>query len=284
MSASLEAEAGDFSTREFPMTDADFKRIKTMTMSYTGISLSDHKRNMVYGRLARRLRRLGVPSFKDYCDLVESDSGLERTEFINSITTNLTSFFREGHHFKYLKEELFPELLKKNASSRRVRIWSAGCSTGEEPYSIAMVVSQFVQFKNWDVKILATDLDTNVVQRAKEGVYTIERADGIPDEYRKYLRVDKTQSHVKVTENAQSLITFKPLNLLHSWPMSGPFDIIFCRNVVIYFNAETQRKLFDRYAEILCEDGHLFIGHSESLHNVCDRFKSLGRTIYKRTV
>lgn len=264
------------------MTDADFKRIKTMTMSFTGISLSDHKRNMVYGRLARRLRSLSISSFKEYCDLVEADSGIERTEFINAITTNLTSFFREDHHFKYLRDNLLPALYKKNVKTKRIRIWSAGCSTGEEPYSLAMVVSQCVQFKNWDVKILATDLDTNVVQKAKDGVYTIERADGIPDEYRKYLRVDKAHSNVKVAEGVQSLITFKPLNLLHEWPMKGPFDIIFCRNVVIYFNTNTQRTLFDRYANILQSDGHLFIGHSESLHNVCNRFKSLGRTIYER--
>ncbi len=275
---------GDFSEREFPMTEADFSRIKELTFSLTGITLSDHKRNMVYGRLARRLRRLNLETFSHYCELIEKGDKVEVTEFINAITTNLTSFFREGHHFEYLKSQVIPELLVQNAKSRRIRIWSAGCSTGEEPYSIAMVLSTFTQLKNWDVKVLATDLDSNVVQKAKGGIYSVERAEGIPDIYRKYLIVDKAKENVKVKDSTAKLITFKQLNLLHEWPMKGVFDLIFCRNVVIYFNADTQRVLFDRYANLLKEQGHLFIGHSESLHNITTRFKPQGRTIYRRHV
>ncbi len=284
MSMAAGRSSGDFSEREFPMTDADFQRIKQITFSLTGITLSDHKRNMVYGRLARRLRRLKMECFADYCDLVDHQDTEETTEFINSITTNLTSFFREGHHFEYLKSEVIPDLLVKNAKSKRLRIWSAGCSTGEEPYSIAMVLRTFTQLKNWDVKILATDLDSNVVQKAKEGIYNFERADGIPDIYRKFLSVDKAKENVRAKDSIAELITFKQLNLLHDWPMKGPFDIIFCRNVVIYFNVDTQRVLFDRYANILTERGRLFIGHSESLHNVTTRFTAKGRTIYERNV
>lgn len=272
----------DFSNREFPMTDGDFKRIREIAYSMTGISLSDHKKNMIYGRLARRLRRLDIPTFKEYCDLLAEGAGEEETEFVNSITTNLTSFFRENHHFEHLKNTALPALFKRNASSRRIRIWSAGCSTGEEPYSIAMAVKSVPSLAQWDVKILATDLDSNVVDRARKGVYTVERIENIPDEYRKNFSVDKSQENVRVKDNIRELLTFKQLNLLHEWPMKGPFDIIFCRNVVIYFDADTQRKLFDRYANIMANNSTLFIGHSESLHNITTRFGSIGRTIYER--
>lgn len=268
--------------REFLMTDRDFQRIKDITFSLTGIALSSHKRNMVYGRLARRLRRLQLDNFAEYCDLIEQGESAEVTEFVNSITTNLTSFFRENHHFDYLKTSVIPALIKSNADSRRIRIWSAGCSTGEEPYSIAMVLKTFSHLSAWDVKVLATDLDTNVVAKAKSGVYSSDRAEGIPGEYRRFLDFDEGQEQIQVKQSVREIITFKPLNLLHKWPMKGPFDVIFCRNVVIYFNADTQRVLFDRYADILSADGTLFIGHSESLHKVCTRFDSLGRTIYQR--
>ncbi|MFL0809573.1 MAG: protein-glutamate O-methyltransferase CheR [Agarilytica sp.] len=283
MNNAVKKDIRDFSEREFPMTDNDFQRIKELAFTITGITLSEHKRNMVYGRLSRRLRRLRVPNFASYCELLGQTGSEETTEFVNAITTNLTSFFREKHHFEYLKSTVIPRLIKTNAKSRRLRVWSAGCSTGEEPYSIAMTLASCIQLKNWDVKILATDLDSNVVEKAKTGVYSVERAEGIPDEYRRFLSIDKSKEHVKVKHSAADLITFKQLNLLHEWPMKGPFDVIFCRNVVIYFNADTQRILFDRYADILAEDAMLFIGHSESLHNITTRFRSCGRTIYQRS-
>lgn len=282
MRAAVDSESGDFSTREFPMTDADFTRIIEITQNLTGITLSHHKRNMVYGRLARRLRFLGVTCFAEYCGLIEEAGSPESTEFINAITTNLTSFFREDHHFEYLKDTVIPRLIKRNAATKRIRIWSAGCSTGEEPYSIAMIFRSFIQLANWDVKLLATDLDSNVLQTAKEGIYSEERAEGIPQGYRKFLCVDKANEQVKVKPHIADIISFKKLNLLEDWPMKGPFDIIFCRNVVIYFNVEVQRKLFERYANILIPHGNLFIGHSESLHNVTTRFAAKGRTIYEK--
>lgn len=274
----------DFSDREFPMTDKDFKEIQNIAYTRTGISLSHHKKNMIYGRLARRLRRLGLGSFAEYLELISQDNEVESIEFINAITTNLTSFFRENHHFEYLRSTVLPNLIKRNAKERRIRIWSAGCSTGEEPYSIAMVLKDCSALNSWDVKVLATDLDSNVVQSGKEGVYLRERAENIPDTYRKFLSTDKQHEYVRVKDSVRSLITFKKLNLMHDWPMKGPFDVIFCRNVVIYFNVETQRKLFDRYATILKNDGYLFIGHSENLHKVSNRFDSLGRTIYQRNI
>lgn len=272
----------EFSSREFPMTEGNFQHIKKIAYSLTGISLTDHKKNMIYGRLARRLRKLDLANFDDYIDLLEAGEPAELTEFINAITTNLTSFFRENHHFQHLQTEVIPRLMRANLAKKRIRIWSAGCSTGEEPYSIAMVLASFAALSTWNVKVLATDLDSSVVEKASQGIYTSERVENIPDQYRKFLQQDKNSDRVKVKDKVRELITFKQLNLLHDWPMKGPFDVIFCRNVVIYFDANTQRELFDRYANILREDGDLYIGHSESLHNICNRFKSCGRTIYKR--
>lgn len=268
--------------REFDMSYQNFVHIKEVAYKITGISLSDHKQNMIYGRLARRLRVLGLKTFDEYCNLLESEDEAEISEFVNAITTNLTAFFRENHHFEFLRESLIPDLIKVNASTRKIRFWSAGCSTGEEPHSIAMVLRSFAAISTWDVKILATDLDSNVVAKGKSGTYTEERAASVPEMYRKYISLNKSTGDIQVREDVQKLITFKQLNLLHNWPMSGAFDVIFCRNVVIYFDAETQRKLFDRYAQILKPDGYLFIGHSENLHKICDRFHGLGRTIYKR--
>lgn len=269
--------------REFPMTMANFRRIQKLAYDLTGISLSDHKQNMIYGRLARRLRALNLQNFDQYCELLSADKSVELPDFVNAITTNLTAFFREPHHFEFLKKTLIPDLLRKNTKSRRLRIWSAGCSTGEEPYSIAMVLRSFAVLAAWDAKVLATDLDSNVVATARSGRYTKERISSVPQEYRKYISTEEGSDDIEVREDVKKLITFNQLNLLHEWPMKGQFDVIFCRNVVIYFDAPTQTRLFERYADILHPDGHIFIGHSENLHKVCDRFASIGRTIYRRT-
>lgn len=269
--------------REFPMTGHDFQIIVELANELTGIQLGDHKRDMIYGRLVRRIRALGMQSCKEYCDYLKTHPTEEVTEFVNAITTNLTAFFREPHHFDCLEKTVFPWLQKTNKTKRRVRIWSAGCSTGEEPYSIALLMKKYFPPAQWDAKLLATDLDSNVVAKAQLGVYDEGRIETVSEELRKkwFLRAPGS-SQVKIKPEIQQQITFKQLNLLHQWPMKGPFDVIFCRNVVIYFDKATQRVLFDRYAELLRPDGYLFIGHSESLHNVTDRFESLGRTIYRR--
>ncbi|VAW74385.1 Chemotaxis protein methyltransferase CheR [hydrothermal vent metagenome] len=273
---------------EFKFTDRDFNFIRKLVGDKTGIVLADAKRQMVYGRLARRLRDLGLKDFKSYCDLIKTGDAEEVTKFTNAITTNLTSFFREAHHFEYLSKVLLPELVKRNQLSARIRIWSAGCSTGEEPYSIAMVVREFFsQYPNWDVKILATDLDTNVLSTAREGVYKLEKLNGISDKRKKkWLRRNTGDSSdkVKMSSQLQEIITFKQLNLLGDWPFSGPFDLIFCRNVVIYFNKDTQRVLVERYSEKMVSQGHLFLGHSESLFKVTDKFVLQGQSTYKKVV
>ena len=271
--------------REFNFTDKHFEYIRRLVAEKTGISLSSAKRDLVYGRLSRRLRKLNLEDFDDYCRILKNEDSDELVQFTNAITTNLTAFFRENHHFEYLKKTVLPELLKPK-TDRRIRIWSAGCSTGEEPYSIAMVVHEVAkQYRNWDIKILATDLDTNVVQKASDGVYTVERIEGISKERQKkyFEKVSRSEPGItQVKQELKDLITFKQLNLMNDWPMKGPFDIIFCRNVVIYFDKPTQRELFDRYADILTSNGNLFIGHSETLFKVSNRFKLLGSTMYTK--
>ena len=270
--------------REFVMTETDFKSISHLAYKFTGIVLGSHKRDMVYGRLARRLRELGLLRVSDYIELVENDSNQEVSKFINAITTNLTSFYREAHHFEFVSKTLIPELKKTNNGTRKIRAWSAGCSTGEEPYSLAMTFKESMNLHGWDFKILATDLDSKVLNKAQQGIYDIERIESINPSYqKKWFMRDKNQADiVKVKPELQELIRFKRLNLLEQWPMKGPFDFIFCRNVVIYFNAETQAALFDRYADMLKEGGYLIIGHSESLDRKCNRFRPIGKTIYQK--
>jgi len=273
--------------RDFSFTDRDFEKVRTLVKNHTGISLSDAKKDMVYSRLSRRLRSLELEKFSDYCSLVEGGDDAELINFTNAITTNLTAFFREEHHFQYLAKTVVPELIKSNIKDRRIRVWSAGCSTGEEPYSLAIALKESIpSFDSWDVKILATDLDSDVLQTAKNGVYKSDRIDGLTSaRKRNWFLKGKGDNvgTVRVRPELQEMITFKQLNLLREWPTKGPFDFIFCRNVVIYFDKDTQKVLFDRYANVLKSDSHLFIGHSESLFKVSDRFGLLGQTIYKKT-
>ena len=270
--------------QEYALRDKDFRKIVELVMNTAGIVLSEKKRPFIQGRLGRRLRALGMRDFRQYCNLLETPDGdEERANLINAITTNHTSFFREPHHFTYLTRTILPRIVQDAKDQRRLRIWSAGCSTGEEPYTIAMTLRDVPALQNgWDVKILATDLDTNVVAHAAAGVYDAERLEAVPSSQRKRFVTELSDGRAQMNDELCSLITFAPLNLLQKWPMKGPFDIIFCRNVVIYFDKPTQRKLFDRYAELLKPNGHLFIGHSESLLGVTDRFDLVGRTIYRR--
>lgn len=271
--------------REFEFSDRQFKRLREFVIEHTGIALTEAKKDMVYGRLSKRVRKQFDGSFEAFCNAVDDGNEQEQEFLINAITTNLTAFFREKHHFDYLRQTLIPSLLQRNSASRKIRIWSAGCSTGEEPYSIAMSLAGDRRLADWDVKILATDLDANVVAHAQEGIYSNERIKTLTDaEQSRWFHRGKGPNAglVRVKPELKQLISFKRLNLLHPWPMQGTFDLIFCRNVVIYFDKATQATLFDRYAEILKDEGHLFIGHSETLYKVCDRFESLGQTIYRR--
>ncbi len=272
--------------REFYFTDKDFDSIRKLVYERTGINLSTAKRDMVYSRLVRRLRQLGLEKFSDYTDMLHEGDDHELVQFTNALTTNLTSFFREPHHFIYLGKTIIPYLLQNNKNTRRIRVWSAGCSTGEEPYSIAITLLENIpRIREWDIKILATDLDSNVLEKARKGIY---QADRVRDLDAKVVRdwfskeSDGSAQYVKIREDARQLITFNQLNLMEKWPMKGSFDVIFCRNVVIYFDKETQKVLFDRYADALTVDGHIFLGHSETMYKVSDRFDLIGQTMYRR--
>ncbi len=274
---------------EFEFSDQDFQQIRRIINRMAGIALADGKRELVYSRLSRRLRQLGLRRFDEYCALLESGSDpAELSEFVNALTTNLTAFFREVHHFDFLADDLLPALMQERGlSNRRLRIWSAGCSTGEEPYSIAMVVRETLPAAGWDVKILATDLDSNVLATAQRGVYDWERVKDLSETRRRrwFLKgCGAQEGQVRVAPALCDLITFRRLNLMDDWPMRGFFDVVFCRNVVIYFDKPTQQKLFGRFADRMIEQGHLFIGHSESLFKVTDRFSPLGKTIYQRCI
>ena len=271
-------------THEYDFHDGHFNLLRKLVAEHAGIALNDSKRELVYGRLARRIRALKLSGFDDYCRLLENDPGDEMIEFINAITTNLTAFFREVHHFDFLAQTAIPEFLKANAASRRLRIWSAGCSTGEEPYSIAMTLLASVpDAARWDIRILATDIDSNVVATASAGIYPESRLQGVSDDRRRrwFTGAASKPGHVQVKPEVAELIRFAPLNLMHEWPFKGPFDAIFCRNVVIYFDKPTQHALFQRYGNIIAPHGYLFIGHSESMFGAQTRFELIGRTTYR---
>lgn len=272
--------------REFEYRFQDFERLRKLSFAHSGIRVPDDKLDMFYSRISKRLRSLGLTRFSEYCDLLEQEPGDEFTEFINAITTNLTSFFRENHHFEYLRAKVLPEVMARNAAIRRIRVWSAGCSTGEEPYSIAITLMESLpQSAGWDVRILATDLDTQVLATAQSGIYPADRVQHLPEARlrRWFLKGGNSQSNkVRVKPELRALIRFNQLNLMEPWKMKGPFDLIFCRNVLIYFDTETKRELVERFAQLLVAEGHLFIGHSESLHNLTHGFRSLGRTIYRK--
>ncbi|MDR3423588.1 MAG: protein-glutamate O-methyltransferase [Alphaproteobacteria bacterium] len=270
--------------REFDFSDREFRFLVDLVNERTGIVLAEHKKDMVYSRLVRRVRALKLGSFADYCDLIQSEAGLAETgNLVNAITTNLTSFFRENHHFEHLRDHVLAPLVAQPQTHKRLRIWSAACSSGMEPYSIAMTVKAALKdIKTWDARILATDIDTNMLQTGKDGEYEAAQYDNIPDMYRDDIVRAKDQSRIRVSDELKALVTFKPLNLLDDWPMRGLFDAVFCRNVVIYFDKPTQAELFSRLADLIKPKGWLYIGHSENLYKVCDRFDLVGRTTYRK--
>lgn len=270
--------------REFKFTVDDFNFLRKLSNEYSGIQVPDERFDMFYSRLSKRVRKLGLNNFREYCQYLREFPEKEFTEFINAITTNLTAFFREIHHFDYVKNIVIPELLIRNKATQQIRVWSAGCSTGEEPYSIAITLLENVP-SHWDIKILATDLDTNVLQTATEGVYTEDRINDMPENLLKqwFMRGKSTQSGlVKVRPQLQQIIQFKQLNLMRDWPMKSQFDFIFCRNVLIYFDRETKASLARRFAQQLSSKSWLFIGHSESLNQLSSEFELVACTSYRK--
>lgn len=271
----------DFTNKEFPMTNDDFRHLASVAYDISGIVLGDHKKELVYSRIARRIRKLSLSNFSEYCSYLDNHRVTETNEFINSITTNLTSFFRESHHFEYLAKTVIPEW-KTRSKGQSIRIWSSACSTGPEPYSIAITLKKNMRVQDYNLKILATDLDSDVLAKGKAGEYPLADVEQMPRDYLDAFYRNEKSGMAMVKQDYKDMIQFNRLNLLGPWPMKGKFDVIFCRNVVIYFNKDTQKELFDRLADSLVDGGYLFIGHSETLHGVTQRFESMGRTIYKK--
>ncbi len=272
------------------LSDAEFDSLRTLIYELTGISLNDSKRSLVEGRVARRLRANDLASYGEYCELVRSlpAEAEEVVELINCVTTNKTDFFREPHHFEFLRTRLFPELeaRARKGGPRHVRLWSAACSSGEEPYTLAMTAFEHFAGKGWRIEILATDIDTDVLARAKAGVYPTERVDGLPSETvrRHFLRgKGRWAGHYKVRPELAQLVRFERLNFMDDeWGVEGRFDAIFCRNVVIYFDRRTQDALFRRLHTHLADEGYLMIGHSENLHFLAELFEPLPKTVHKK--
>jgi len=270
---------------EFAFTEADFRKISAMVHGDAGISLPDAKATLVYSRLAKRLRALGLTSFKDYCALVADAKGVdERQKMLAALTTNVTRFFREPHHFDHLKEKLLPPLLDAARRGGKVRIWSAACSSGQEPFSIAMtILSLMPEAADKDVKILATDIDPNMVAEGRGGTYAPHLLEGIPDAYRKRWTSPAGDGRVRMADDLREMITFNELNLIGDWPMKGKFDAIFCRNVAIYFEDDTQARLWSRFAPLNAVNGVLYIGHSERIQGpAVSAYKPDGVTTYRR--
>ena len=268
------------SAKEFNFTKSDFERVRALIYQRAGISLADSKQEMVYSRIARRLRATGIVSFATYLDELEAGRMKDEWEsFTNALTTNLTSFFREAHHFPLLAEHL------KRLPGGPITIWCSASSTGEEPYSIAMTACEAFNSLNPPVQIIATDIDTNVLAVGAQGVYGIERLDKMAPERAKrfFLRGKGDQEGmVRVRPELRQLVSFKQLNLLaDGWPLTGQFDVIFCRNVMIYFDKATQRKILARFVPLMKPHGLLFAGHSENFLYVSDALKLRGKTVYE---
>jgi chemotaxis protein methyltransferase CheR len=269
--------------REFAFSDADFRSLAQLAYEYAGIALADSKRNLVYSRLSRRLRALGLTSFQDYRQyLAENDREIE--SFINSISTNHTKFFRESHHFDHFRTHVAVPFVQSGyrSNDRRLRVWSAGCSTGEEPYTIAVVLKREIRdIENHDVRILATDIDTDVLAKAARGEYQMSAIDDVPKTYQDFFE-PIGDDRVMMGQDLRSLIVFNRLNLMEQWPFHGLFDAIFCRNVMIYFDAGTKSALVQRFTQQIKPGGWLYIGHSESLIGSHPGLHLVGRTVYRR--
>lgn len=272
----------------FKISDSEFRRLREFIHAHTGIALSEHKRALVCARLARRLRHHCLDSFADYYTLLtEQDShGEELVEMINCITTNKTEFYREPHHFRFLAEQVFPAMRTKRFASRRVRLWSAGAATGEEAYSLAITAREaFPLIEPWDIRILATDIDTRVLAVAEKGEYSLEQVGRVPAPLRtRYFYQGKgaNAGRMQAKPVLRDLVRFRRLNLMDDpWPMRGPFDAILCRNVIIYFDRPTQRRVIERMTQLLRPDGYLMLGHSESLVDANGRLRHITQSIYQ---
>jgi len=274
-------------SREYAFTEKDFNKLRKIANEHTGIIVTDDKYDMYYARLVKRLRAYQLGSFADYIKYLNANMDTEFTPFIDSITTNLTSFFRESHHFDVMKSTVIPDLCTRADVTQGLKVWSAGCSTGEEPYTVAITLLEGLERIRPAPRpsILASDIDTTVLATASRGVYEISRVESLEKSIKKrwfFKGKGSNSGNVRVSPELRDIIDFKQVNLMQEWPMRNKFHIIFCRNVVIYFDKPTKIKLLNRYADQLVDGGYMILGHSESIQGMSDRFETIGKTVYKK--
>lgn len=282
--ASIPQASTAVNSGEFAFTNEDFEFIARTLYDESGIHLQPSKSTLVYSRIAKRLRALGLESFRSYCELVGSHEGTEeKSRMLAALTTNVTRFFREPHHFDHLKSRVLPKLLKAARDGSRVRIWSAGCSSGQEPYSIALtILSLMPDARSYDIRILATDLNPHVIATGRKGLYPAEEIENVAPDLRNTW-MEKLPGGYQLDDAVRGLVTFRELNLMGKWPMRGPFNALFCRNVVIYFDEKTQSRMWLRMLPLLEPGGFLYIGHSERVTGpALSQLKMEGTTTYRR--
>ena len=270
----------------YPFTDSDFAVIARRAQADFGLHLTGAKKDLVYSRLTKRLRHLGLADFHSYCRMIEApDAEAERMEMLSALTTNVTHFFREGHHFQTMRDRVLPPLIAAARAGQRVRLWSAGCSAGQEPYSLAFTLLDLCpDAARHDIRILATDVDPAILARAREGIYDNDELKSLPEPMRSQHTAPAGPAGFAIGEKARALISFGELNLMQDWPMRGQFDVIFCRNVAIYFDKDTQARLWSRFADLLPTGGHLCIGHSERVTGpAAPSLETVGVTTYRKT-
>lgn len=268
--------------------DRVFEHYKSLIYHLAGIVLTDDNRSMVEGRIQGRMRTLGLGNASEYLQYVNSNLEKEQEHLINALTTNMTAFFREKHHFDYLAQEIKALVYKKGyISKRKIRVWSAGCSTGEEAYSIAMTIKDAIpDLNSIDCKILATDIDSNVLREAVKGVYESSKVNAIPDHYlnKWFVRGKGQNAHlVRVKKELRDMISFKKLNLNDEWPLRQKYDFVFCRNVLIYFSESDVRKILEKISELLSMGGKLLVGHSENVLKYTSIYDLVGNSIYEKS-
>lgn len=273
---------------DITLTREDMKFIAALVYEQAGIVIREHKEAMTRGRLARRVKALGLSSVAEYCAFLKTpQAASELPELINAVTTNHTAFFRERHHFDHLRRQVMPRLVQERAGRRgRIRIWSSACSSGEEAYSIAATCREAIGPRSdLDFRILATDIDTDILARAEAGIYPADLFERLPADVKPSMRLEagSTRGDARISEELRRMVAFKRLNLIETWPMKGPFDVIFCRNVFIYFDTQTKASILDRFVALLSPGGFLYLGHSESLPQPHPNLRLIGRTIYERT-
>lgn len=261
--------------KDTQITPSQFDHISRTVYDFCGIKLTKQKQTLVNSRLTKRLYALNLNTFDEYLNLVEKDKK-EFSKMIDSLTTNKTNFFREIQHFEFLRKEILPHI-----RSRRLRIWSSACSSGEEPYSIAILLNEAIpNINNWDIKILATDISINILQKAQKAEYTEDHLVGVSPALQQKYFTKSLSGNYQVRDSVKKMISFARLNLMGEWQMKGPFDVIFCRNVMIYFDKPTQGNLVNRFYDLIAPGGHLFIGHSESLNGINHNYRYIQPAVY----